>query len=94
MDRSVTPARLHRFKSASGFTIDLHWRQPQANAWDRLRSLARRVLIGGPDPYSPAAAVPQDDFDRAIRLLADGAPDAAAEAFGRLGYDCRVGDVR
>ncbi|WP_415853604.1 hypothetical protein [Sinomonas sp. G460-2] len=87
----MTPARLHRFSSASGITIDLHWRQPHTTVWDRLRSLARRVLIGGPDPYSPAAAVAQDEFDRAVGLFADGIPGAAARAFDRLGYDCRVG---
>ena len=91
MAEGMTPAQLHRFRSDTGVTLDLRWRPPAAPLRERLRSLARRALIGGPDPYSPAELVPQAAFDGAVRMLAVGDPLASALAFRRLGYDCHVG---
>lgn len=92
MAEGVTPARTHRFSSGpGGILLDLRWRPPRSPFKERLRSLVRRALIGGSDPWSPAERVPQRDFDAAVGMLADGDADAAALAFGRLGYDCRIG---
>ncbi|MCH6469873.1 hypothetical protein [Sinomonas terrae] len=90
----MTPADRHRFGShTEGITLDLRWRPPAAPLKERLRSLARRAIIGGPDPYSPNEMVPQTGFDAAVDLLRDGDADGPALAFDRLGYDCRLGMV-
>lgn len=97
MGSYMRPSTLHRFHHVTaGVRLELTWNRPSPSGTSPLRRVMRRLLFGGPDPFSPESTVSQAAFDRAMDLLNAGPVhlDEAEEAFRALGYSVtRVEEV-
>jgi hypothetical protein len=91
----MQPRPAHRFfLPALDARVQLQWSIPPRPFKERLRSLVRQMLLGGPDPRNPADQISEKDFGAAFALLERDDVAGAERAFRALGYRVSVSDFR
>lgn len=95
MCKGMTPQPHHRFYlPARGLAFEACWLPPRRSFGVKVRDGLRDVLIGGPRPGTPEAAVDPDAYTAALDLVDRQDLDAAATAFTDLGYRVSIEQMR